>query len=386
MRSGFWRPAASLPGVALILYTFYFFRDPDRPAPADALAVVAPADGLVVEIIEKAENGVVNGAMRRVAIFLSVFDVHTNRAPIAAEVTYCEHYPGKFLDARNPGSSTRTRARPGRSGTAGPRWWCGRSPGAIARRIVGMVQGGGSCGKGERFGMIRFGSRTEVYLPLDSEITVKPGDRVKGGETIVGAAAVKEAGMKEDEPQKIKYDEPRIYLLPNLMTAGNLLCGFVAVLKIVEGALLQNPYPKQAAQRFELAIVLILVACIFDALDGRLARLGGHESAFGREFDSLADIVSFGVAPALMVYKVVLIEFPTLGWIVASLYLLCGALRLARFNCLAAIQSEFGFEGLSRIPNSRRGGPDGVADAFHALDGGERAATWADGNGSCPSC
>jgi CDP-diacylglycerol--serine O-phosphatidyltransferase len=129
---------------------------------------------------------------------------------------------------------------------------------------------------------------------------------------------------------------PRIYLLPNLMTAGNLLCGFVAVLKIVEGALLQNVDPKQAAERFEFAILLILTACIFDALDGRLARLGGHESAFGREFDSLADIVSFGVAPALMVYKVVLIEFPTLGWIVASLYLLCGALRLARFNCLAA--------------------------------------------------
>jgi len=129
---------------------------------------------------------------------------------------------------------------------------------------------------------------------------------------------------------------PKIYLLPNLMTAGNLLCGFVAVLKIVEGALLQSVDAKLAAERFEFAILLILAACIFDALDGRLARLGGHESAFGREFDSLADIVSFGVAPALMVYKVVLIEFPTLGWIVASLYLLCGALRLARFNCLAA--------------------------------------------------
>jgi CDP-diacylglycerol--serine O-phosphatidyltransferase len=135
--------------------------------------------------------------------------------------------------------------------------------------------------------------------------------------------------MKDDQ-------SPRIYLLPNLMTAGNLLCGFVAVLKIVEGALLQTSDPKQAAQRFELAILLILTACIFDALDGRLARLGGHESSFGREFDSLADIVSFGVAPALMVYKVVLIEFPTLGWIVASLYMLCGAMRLARFNCLAA--------------------------------------------------
>jgi CDP-diacylglycerol--serine O-phosphatidyltransferase len=135
--------------------------------------------------------------------------------------------------------------------------------------------------------------------------------------------------MKEEQ-------NPRIYLLPNLMTAGNLLCGFVAVLKIVEGALLQSTDPDQAASHFRLAILFILAACICDALDGRLARLGGHESAFGREFDSLADIVSFGVAPALMVFRVVLIEFRTLGWIVASLYLLCGALRLARFNCLAA--------------------------------------------------
>ena len=135
-------------------------------------------------------------------------------------------------------------------------------------------------------------------------------------------------------------ENPKIYLLPNLMTAGNLLFGFVAVLKIVEGALLQSVDPKQAAERFELAILFILSACICDALDGRLARLGGHESAFGREFDSLADIVSFGVAPALMVYKVVLIEFPTLGWIVASLYLLCGGLRLARFNCVAASNSS----------------------------------------------
>jgi CDP-diacylglycerol--serine O-phosphatidyltransferase len=137
--------------------------------------------------------------------------------------------------------------------------------------------------------------------------------------------------VSEEEEQN-----PKIYLLPNLMTAGNLICGFVAVLKIVEGALVQNVDAGQAAQHFEFAILLILGACIFDALDGRLARLGGHESPFGREFDSLADIVSFGVAPALMVYKVVLYKFPTLGWMVASLYLLCGALRLARFNCLAA--------------------------------------------------
>jgi len=102
----------------------------------------------------------------------------------------------------------------------------------------------------------------------------------------------------------------KIYLLPNLMTAGNLFCGFTATLKILEGALLQASNPDAAGDLFHTAIWCVLGAFVFDFLDGRLARLGGHESPFGREFDSLADIVSFGLAPALMVYRVVLQEFP----------------------------------------------------------------------------
>lgn len=143
---------------------------------------------------------------------------------------------------------------------------------------------------------------------------------------------------------------PKIYLLPNLMTAGNLFCGFAASLKVVEGSMLKisanvsDPLAVAraadlATTQFYAAIWLILASCVFDLLDGRLARLGGNESAFGREFDSLADIVSFGVAPALMVYSIVLHEFQKTGWVIASVYLICGALRLARFNCLAAADS-----------------------------------------------
>ncbi len=144
---------------------------------------------------------------------------------------------------------------------------------------------------------------------------------------------------------------PKIYLLPNLMTAGNLFCGFAAALKIVEGAIITDTAAitgnadliaravDLASDKFHAAILCILASCLFDALDGRLARLGGSESAFGREFDSLADIVSFGVAPALMVYRIVLHTFPNVGWIIAAVYLVCGALRLARFNCLAAEDS-----------------------------------------------
>ncbi len=139
------------------------------------------------------------------------------------------------------------------------------------------------------------------------------------------------------------YD-PRIYLLPNLMTAGNLFCGFAATLKIITGTLIGVPagqlgdgvWSPGAVDQFHAAIWFILGACVFDVLDGRVARLGGADSPFGREFDSLADIVSFGVAPALLVYKIVLYEFPRPGLMIAFLYLACGALRLARFNCIAA--------------------------------------------------
>ena len=131
--------------------------------------------------------------------------------------------------------------------------------------------------------------------------------------------------------------EPRIPLLPTLMTAGNILCGYVATLQIFDGRHMAD------VTHYHNAIILILAACVFDALDGRVARISGTESAFGRELDSLADIVSFGVAPALLVHDIVLKDLNTpkgLGWFISCLYLVCGAIRLARFNCLAADNSK----------------------------------------------
>src|SRR5436189_5920068 len=107
-----------------------------------------------------------------------------------------------------------------------------------------------------------------------------------------------------------EQNHPKIYLLPNLMTAGNLFCGFTATLKILEGALLQSSNSDAAGDLFHTAIWFILAACFFDLLDGRLARLGGHERMFGREFDSLADIVSSGAAPPLVVLRTLLQVFP----------------------------------------------------------------------------
>ena len=130
----------------------------------------------------------------------------------------------------------------------------------------------------------------------------------------------------------------KIYFLPNLMTGGNLFCGFVALTYIVQAKKADLEVGNYLD--IKIALFFILLACIFDLLDGRVARMGGAESPFGREFDSLADIVSFGVAPAFLVYRIVLKDVFTvhqeIGWFIASIYLLCGAFRLARFNCLAA--------------------------------------------------
>jgi CDP-diacylglycerol--serine O-phosphatidyltransferase len=134
----------------------------------------------------------------------------------------------------------------------------------------------------------------------------------------------------------------KIYFLPNLFTAGNLFCGFVALTKIVEADLSPDPLTGVNWRPIQIALAFILLACIFDLFDGRVARMGGHESPFGREFDSLADLISFGAAPAFLVHRVVLHdvfgdEYAAFGWFIASIYLLCGAFRLARFNCLSAM-------------------------------------------------
>jgi len=145
----------------------------------------------------------------------------------------------------------------------------------------------------------------------------------------------------------------RIFLLPNLMTAGNIIFGFLAVLKIFEGSIQKETGGAVAdwTHTYTISLYCILAACLFDLLDGRLARLGGRESPFGREFDSLADIVSFGVAPALLVFKIVLYELPSkIGWIIAVFYLLCGAFRLARFNVAATYNLGTGTRNFTGFP------------------------------------
>jgi CDP-diacylglycerol---serine O-phosphatidyltransferase len=159
----------------------------------------------------------------------------------------------------------------------------------------------------------------------------------------------------QPQPSQIQTQngsEPRlkIYFLPNLLTAGNLFCGFVALTKIVEADVERGDFHHDIT----VALGFILLACIFDLFDGRVARMGGVESPFGREFDSLADLISFGAAPAFLVHRVVLRDVfgghDELGWFIASIYLICGAFRLARFNCLAAAPSGGGSKDFLGFP------------------------------------
>jgi CDP-diacylglycerol--serine O-phosphatidyltransferase len=151
---------------------------------------------------------------------------------------------------------------------------------------------------------------------------------------------------KRDNPYNVTQAS-RIYFLPNLMTAGNLFCGFAAVIKCIQARLITDGgeyallHTNQSwITLYTHAVWLILAAVVFDSLDGRLARMGGRTSLFGAEFDSLADVVSFGMAPALMVFFLILAPredyqwFRELGWFIAFVYLLCGAIRLARFNVI----------------------------------------------------
>ena len=124
-----------------------------------------------------------------------------------------------------------------------------------------------------------------------------------------------------------------VYILPNLFTTGNLFCGFWAIVSVFQ-------------EKFFFAAIAILLACVFDVLDGKVARLSGATSKFGVQYDSLSDLVSFGVAPALLAYSWALRPYGRFGWLAAFLFVVCGALRLARFNVMSASGETKYFKGL----------------------------------------
>lgn len=179
---GWWPAAAALGAVTLCFLAF--FRDPDRIAPVVPGAVLAPADGRVMRVVEIDDPWV--GRAVRVSIFLSPLDVHVNRSPVTALVEGVQHAAGRFLAAyRDEASELNERCTLALQGEAA-RIGVKQIAGVLARRIVCRARQGDKLQAGERYGLIRFGSRADLVVPQGTEIRVRVGDRVRGGETIMG--------------------------------------------------------------------------------------------------------------------------------------------------------------------------------------------------------
>ncbi|MDZ4743671.1 MAG: phosphatidylserine decarboxylase family protein [Verrucomicrobiota bacterium] len=171
--------------IILMAFVFNFFRNPERHSAADEKSLLSPADGKVVAIEELVENEILKVKMKRIAVFLNIFDVHVNRTPYAGKVTHLTYTKGKFLNAMDPECSNQNERQ---------LWVIDKDgfviavrviAGLIARRIIPWREVGDELHRGDRIGIIKFGSRTELYVPMDCEVTVKVGQRVKGGETVL---------------------------------------------------------------------------------------------------------------------------------------------------------------------------------------------------------
>ena len=174
-------------GVILVGWCIYFFRDPDRVTPKEPNLIISPADGviqLVTNSTPPAELEMGHTQMRRISIFMSVFDCHVNRSPIEGEVIKTAYKPGKFLNASlDKSSEDNERQSLNLQNQDGVNIAVVQIAGLIARRIICWTKEGRQLRAGERFGMIRFGSRVDIYLPIKTRILAIPGQRTIGGET-----------------------------------------------------------------------------------------------------------------------------------------------------------------------------------------------------------
>jgi phosphatidylserine decarboxylase len=181
--AGWWKLAAA--AAVLAAFMAFFFRDPERTAPAVAGAILAPADGKVVDVRTAVSDPFI-GAAQAVSIFLSPLDVHVNRAPLAGLVVGVEYRPGAKGAAYRPEASERNERTSIAIQGEAARVVVRQIAGVVARRIVCRVRPGDKLAAGERFGLIKFGSRTDVIVPASVRLRVALGDRVRGGETVVG--------------------------------------------------------------------------------------------------------------------------------------------------------------------------------------------------------
>jgi len=188
--------------VPVLLGAFYlwFFRDPQRTIPAGEGLIVSPADGVVTETVR---IDTVDGPRQRVSIFLNVFDVHVNRSPIAGEVTAVRYQKGKFLNAMNQKCAERNEQNIVTVRGEGMEVVFKQIAGLIARRIVFNQRAGDRVERGQRVGLIKFGSRTDVIVPAEAEIRVRTGQRVKGGSSIIAEMPASELAAGVRVPRRV---------------------------------------------------------------------------------------------------------------------------------------------------------------------------------------
>jgi phosphatidylserine decarboxylase len=198
--------AAAAVLVLLGLFCFSFFRDPDRVIPADQGAIVSPADGRVVVITDEAHAGVPG---KRISIFLAVWNVHVNRAPASGTITQLDYQPGKFLAAMRADASAQNEQNIFTLATEHGEIVFKQIAGYIARRVVAWKKSGEVVSRGERIGLVRFGSRADVWLPVSANVVVKLGDNVAGGSSILAYLPVKSIGVSS-QPDSSGDAVPRV--------------------------------------------------------------------------------------------------------------------------------------------------------------------------------
>jgi phosphatidylserine decarboxylase len=181
-----WLTSWPLALVAVLLAAFFlwFFRDPERVVPTGPGLIVSPGDGQVTEAVTFETT---DGPRQRISIFLSVFDVHVNRSPIAGTITVARYQKGKYLNAMNPASAGENEQNIVTVRGEGFEVTFKQIAGLLARRIVFVPVVGSAIARGERVGLIKFGSRVDVILPAEAELRVTPGVRVKGGASVLAA-------------------------------------------------------------------------------------------------------------------------------------------------------------------------------------------------------
>ena len=183
--SGPWTivPAGLL--TLLAAFVFYFFRDPERELPPGEGVVISPGDGKIIDIREVEEPSFIEGACRRITIFLSIFNVHVQRAPVSGDVAYREYRPGEYAVAWHPKASEKNERSSLGLMVRGDRVLVRQIAGLIARRIITYPEQGQHVERGERIGLIRFGSRVDLFIPLDWTLDCAVGDNVAGGSTVL---------------------------------------------------------------------------------------------------------------------------------------------------------------------------------------------------------